>query len=215
MNLQRQFEGLPRQARAQTNYFLFIASDLWLGGIASYIESLAHGLMSLGDAVRLLAVFRPDERVPTHFLQEHESWSSPFQLVRENRPTNWLLRKSVSLLDILRCLSPTCRRVLEKTSLFKASKDAIVRFERLLSQEKPTVIVFGNFDERLYPLALPLLERHLPYGIIAHGCEICRPVKRKRTDLVQREILLKGASWIAANSHHTKSLLLEELADSA
>ncbi len=71
------------------------------------------------------------------------------------------------------------------------------------------MIVFGNFDERLYPLALPLRERHLPYGIIAHGCEICRPVKKKTSDLVQRKILLTGASWIAANSHHTKSLLLE------
>ena len=163
--------------------------------------------MRLGDAVKMLAVVRPEENIPADFLEKYEPWAIPLQLVCDDKPANWLGRKCVSLLEILRCLSPTCRRVLEKTPFFKASKSAIVRFERLLSQERPTAIVFGNFDDRLYPLALSLLERRLPYGIIAHGCEICRLPNGKPNDLVKRGVMLKGASWIAANSRHTKTLL--------
>jgi glycosyltransferase involved in cell wall biosynthesis len=198
----------------ETNHFLFIASDwhghmIWPGGIASYIDSLARGLMSLGDTVKLLAVVRPDENVPVDFLENYEPWAIPFQLIRDSKPTNFLGRKCVSLLDTLRCLSPACRHVLKRTSLFQASTASTARLERLLSIEKPTAIVFGNFDERLYSLALSLLESRRPYGIIAHGCEIARPLNNKINDLVQRETLLKGASWIAANSRHTKSLILE------
>jgi len=203
---------VPHQAGTKTNRFLFIASDwrwamTWPGGIAGYIDSLARGLMSLGDTVRMLAVVRPDEEGQIDFLKKYESWAIPFHLAHDDKPTNWLGRKCVSLLEILRCLSPNCRRVLERGSIFKASTASISRFERILSDQKPTAIVFGNFDVRLYPLALSLLERRRPYGIIAHGCEICRLPSNKKNDLIIRETMLKGASWIAANSRHTERLL--------
>jgi glycosyltransferase involved in cell wall biosynthesis len=177
------------------------------GGIASYIDSLARGLMSLGDSVKLLAVVRPDEEVRIEVLEKYEPWAIPFQLVRDDKPANFLGGKCVSLLEIIRCLSPTCRRVLERTSLFKASIASIASLERLLSKENPTAIVFANLDVRLYPVALSLLESRRPYGIIGHGCEIARLPNNKMNDLVLRGMMLRGANWIAANSNHTKSLL--------
>ncbi len=68
------------------------------------------------------------------------------------------------------------------------------------------MIVFGHLDLKLYPLALALLEQRLPYGIIAHDSEVYR-FSDKKNDLVRRGMMLKGAQWIAANSHHTKSLV--------
>jgi len=196
-------------ARTGTNHFLFIASDYkpWPGGIAEYIDSLARGLMSLGDSVKLLAVVRSDEKERIDFLEKYEPWVIPFLVARDHKPANWLGRKCVSLLEILRCLSPICRHLLDKAPLFASSTEAAARLEGLLAIEKPTAIVFGNFDERLYPLALSLLESRRPYGIIAHGCEIARLPKNKINDLVTRGVVLKGASWIAANSRHTQSLL--------
>jgi glycosyltransferase involved in cell wall biosynthesis len=199
-------------ARREANAFLFISSGwrgvmLWPGGIAEYINSLARGLMSLGDSVRMLGVVRPEENMPTDFLRRYEPWATPFQLVKDDRPANLLSRKCISLLEIFRCLSPPCRYLLEKTSLFRASTGAIARFEQLLEREGPTTVVFGNFDMWLYPFALSLLERGRQYGIIGHGCEVARPQGNKINDLVLRQTLLKGASWIAANSCHTKSLL--------
>ncbi len=201
-------------ARTETNRILFIASDwrghmIWPGGIASYTNSLAQGLMSLGDSVKLLAVFRPHENLPIDFLGPYEPWAIPFQLILDDKPANFLGRKLVSLLDTLRCLSPACRHVLSRTSLFAASTETIARFEKVLSIEKPTAIVFVNFDPFVYPLALSLLDSRRPYGIIAHGCEIARLQKNKINDLVQRKTLLEGACWIAANSWHTRSVLLE------
>jgi glycosyltransferase involved in cell wall biosynthesis len=163
--------------------------------------------MGFGDAVQLLAVVRPDEEMPENFVKRCVERMTPFQLTRDTRPANWLGRKCVSLLDILQCLSPACRHVLRRTPMFAASASAIARLETILSIENPTEIVFGNFDEKLYPLALALLESRRPYGIIAHGCEIARPPKNKMNGFIQRETLLKGASWIAANSRHTESLL--------
>jgi len=191
-----------------TNHFLFIAPDYkrWLG-IAAYIDGLSRGLMSLGDTAKVLAVVQPDEKERIRFLETYEPWVVPFQLVHDVKPTNWLGRKCVSLLEILRCLSPNCRRVLERTPLFKASTTSIATLERVLSKENPTVIVFGHLDVRLYALALSLLERQRPYGIIAYDSEICRFPNNKKNDLVKRGVMLKGASWIAAVSHHTKSLL--------
>jgi glycosyltransferase involved in cell wall biosynthesis len=192
-----------------TNHFLFIASDYkpWPGGIAAGIDSLARGLMSLGDTTKVLAVVQPDEKERIRFLETYAPWVVPFPLVHDKKPTNWLGRKCVSLLEILRCLSPNCRRVLERTPLFEASTTSIATLERVLSKENPTVIVFGYLDIRLYPLALSLLERQRPYGIIAHDHEICRLPNNKKNDLVVRGVMLKGASWIAANSRHTKSLI--------
>ena len=161
--------------------------------------------MSLGDSVRLLAVVPPDQQIASS--EKNEPWTIPFQLRRDEKPATFLGRKCISMLEILRCLSPTCRHALEKTFLFKASTASIQELESLLSREQPTAIVFGNLDLRLYPLALSLLESGQPYGIIAHGCEIARFANNKMNDLVIRGTMLRGASWIAANSSHTKSLL--------
>jgi glycosyltransferase involved in cell wall biosynthesis len=191
------------------NHFLFIASDYkpWPGGIATYIDSLARGFMSLGDKTKVLAVVKPEEKERIGFLETYEPWVAPFELVQDDKPANWLGRKCVSLLEILRCLNPQCRRVLERASFFESSTAAITRLDRLLSKEKPTAIVFGHLDVKLYALALALLERKIPYVIIAHDYEICRHLNNKKNDLVTRGVMLKGASWIAANSRHTKSLL--------
>jgi glycosyltransferase involved in cell wall biosynthesis len=163
--------------------------------------------MSLGDTVKMLAVLRPDEKEAMAFLERYEPWVIQFQLVPDDKPASWLGRKCFSVLEILRCVSPDCRRILERTPFFNASAASIARLEGLLSKERPTAIVFGNFDVRLYPLVLPLLQWRRPYGIIAHGCEICPLPNNKTNDFVIKQTMLKGASWIAANSHHTKSLL--------
>ncbi len=191
------------------NHFLFIASDYkpWPGGIAEYIDSLARGLMSLGDTVKVLAVVEPNEKERLRFLETYEPWVVPFRLAVDDKPANWLGRKCFSFLEILRCSIPDCRRVLDRTSFFSASTDSITRLEQLLSQEQPTTIVFGHLDVKLYALALSLLEWRRPYGIIAHDSEIYRLPNHKQNDLVKREVILEGASWIAANSRHTKSLL--------
>jgi phosphatidylinositol alpha-1,6-mannosyltransferase len=196
----------------ETNHFLFIVSDwrgamIWPGGTAIYIDSLMRSLMGLGDTVKVLAVVEPDEKEGIGFLETYEPWIIPFQLAHDDKPVNWLGRKCFSLLEILRCLSPSCRRVLERSSLFGASTASIARLERLLSEEKPTTIVFGYLDVKLYALALSLLERQRSYGIIAHDSEIYRFPNNKKNDLVKRGMMLKGASWIAANSRHTESLL--------
>jgi len=209
ITLQKPTQPLPYDVGMETNRFLFIASDYkpWPGGIATCIDSLARGLMSLGDTTKVLAVVQPDEKERIRFLETYEPWVVPFQLVHDVKPTNWLGRKSVSLLEILRCLSPNCRRVLEKAPFFEASTASIARLEKVLSKENPTTIVFGHLDIRLYALALSLLERQRPYGIIAYDYEICRLPNNKKNDLVKRGVMLKGASWIAAISRHTKSLL--------
>lgn len=196
----------------ETNRFLFIVSGwqgamIWPGGTAMYIDSLVRSLMSVGDTVKVLAVVQPGEKEPIGLLETHEPWVIPFQLAHDDKPANWLGRKCVSFLEILRCLSPRCRRVLERASFFEASTASIARLEELLSQEQPTTIVFGYLDVKLYALALSLLERQRPYGIIAHDSEIYRSPNHKKNDLVKRGMMLKGASWIAANSRHTKSLI--------
>lgn len=200
---------MPQEAGMKTNRFLFIASDFkpWPGGIAAYIDTLARGLMSLGDTTKILAVVRPDEKERIEFLETYEPWVIPFQVVQDEKPANWLGRKGVSLLEIIRCLGPNYRRVLGKTSFFEASAASIAKLDELLTVEEPTAIVFTNMDVKLYALALLLQERQRPYGIIAHGSEIGRLPNNKRNDLVKRGMMLRGASWIAANSYHTKSLL--------
>ncbi len=172
-----------------------------------YIDSLVRGLMSLGDTVKVLAVVQPDEKEPIGLLETHEPWLIPFQLAHDHKPANWLGRKCVSFLEILRCLSPVCRRVLERASFFAPSTASIERLESLLLREQPTTIVFGYLDVKIYALALSLLERQRPYGIIAHDSEVYRLINNKKNDLVKKGMMLRRASWIAANSRHTKSLL--------
>lgn len=172
-----------------------------------YIDSLMWGLTSLGDRMKVLAIVGADEEQPARLLETYGPLAIPFHMVQDTKPNNWLGRKCVSLLEILRCLSPNWRRVLERTSFFEASTASIAKLQRLLSDENPTVAVFVHFNAKLYPLALALLERQIPYGIIAHGLEVRRPRRNRKNDLVIRGLMLNGASWIAANSHYTKSLL--------
>ncbi len=187
---------------------LFVASDYKPrpGGIAAYIDTLARGLIDLGKNVKVLAVVDPSEKERVAFLNSYEDWAIPFEVIHDERPKSWLGNKLVSLLEILRCLSPRTRRALEKTSIFRASADSIKRLEKVLAREQPTTVVFGHLDLNLYPFALALLERRVPYGIIAHDREVL-PFRNKKNDLIRRGMMLRGAQWIAANSRHTKSLV--------
>lgn len=188
--------------------YLFIASDYkpQPGGIAAYVDALARGLITAGNRVRLLAVVSPEEESRLAFLQTYEDWVIPFPVVRDERPNNWIANKIVSVLEIVRCLSPTARLVLDRTPIFRSSAEAVTILRQIVTKDKPEMIVFGHLDLNLYPFVLLLSELHLPYGIIAHDVEIgCSP--SRRNDVVRRGLMLQGAKWIAANSSHTRSLL--------
>lgn len=98
--------------------------------------------------------------------------------------------------------------MVEWSPFFRSSRIAIANLERVLRREQPTTVIFGHLDLNLYPLALLLTDLQVPYGILAHDVEIYRSSARIN-DLVRRGMMLKRAKWIAANSHHTKSLLEE------
>src|ERR1700691_4063158 len=106
---------------------LFIASDYKPrpGGIAAYIDTLARGLIDLGQNAKVLAVVDAHDRERIAFLESYEDWVFPFKVVSDKRPKDWIGNKTISLLEIARCLNLTARRVLEKTRFFKASADAI------------------------------------------------------------------------------------------
>src|ERR1700733_6204679 len=91
-------QGSLRGVKMDRNYFLFIASDYkpWPGGIAEYIDSLARGLMDLGDTAKVLGVVQPGEKDRIEFLETYEPWVSPFPLTEDRKPVNWLGRKLVS-----------------------------------------------------------------------------------------------------------------------
>jgi glycosyltransferase involved in cell wall biosynthesis len=188
--------------------FLFIASDYKPkpGGIAAYIDSLARGLRSLGDNVRVLAIVPEGEKERLRFLEDYEEWVDPFPVVHDERPSNWLGNKCLSVLEIVRCMSPRARHMLERTKFFRSSFRSVSKFEDILHRDNPGVIVFGHLDRKLYPFALTLLEWQIPYGIVAHDAEIYRYPFRVN-DLITRGAMLNGARWIAANSRHTKGLL--------
>lgn len=188
--------------------FAFIASDYkpMPGGIAAYIDALARGLIELGHDARVLAVVQPHEKERRAFLNDYQAWVSPFQVAHDVRPRSWVANKFVSSLEIVRCLSPRARNILRRTSFFRASAGSIARLEEVLAEQRPTVVVLGHLDLNLYPLVLLLLERRLPYVIVAHDVEIRRCPSRIN-DRVRRGLMLKGARLIAANSHHTKSLV--------
>ena len=189
-------------------YFLFLASDYKPrpGGIASYLDSLARGLIAVGDRVRILAVVEPDDCARIAFLEHYEPWVSPFVVVHDTRPQQWLAGKCVSVLEIVRCLWPAGRRVLERTSLFQSSRAATTALERIVADDPPSMVVIGHLDLNLYPLVLCLQEHRVPYALIAHDFEISKRAYRVN-DIVRRGLMVRGARWLAANSSHTKRLL--------
>ena len=190
------------------NDILFISNNYkpMSGGVAEYIDNLARGLIQLGKKVRVLAVVETHEKDQIKFLENYEDWVSPFPIVYDKRPKNWLADKSVSVFEIIRCLSPAAMHVLDKSPCFRSSAIAILKLREALTKMNPKVIVFGYLDIKLYPLVLFLHEKQLPYGVIAHDVEVYRS-RRKMNDLIRRGMMLKGASWIAANSRHTKELV--------
>jgi glycosyltransferase involved in cell wall biosynthesis len=187
---------------------LFIASDYKPkpGGIAAYLDSLARGLIAVGNTVHVLGVIPPEDNQRMAFLENYEPWVSPFPVVYDKRPQNWLGNGCVSVLEILRCSSPTARRVLDGTSFFRSSAEAVAKLREFVTDNKSEFIVFGHLDLHHYPFVLFLKEQGLPYGIIAHDVEVQR-FPGKKNDLIRRGMMLKEAAWVAANSRHTKSLL--------
>jgi glycosyltransferase involved in cell wall biosynthesis len=191
------------------DYFLFIASDYkpLPGGIATYLDNLARGLRSLGTRTRILAVVDPGERDRMNFLENYEDWVSPFPIVNVERPAGWLGSKWVSLLEIARCVWPGARNFVEGSSYFRPSAIAALKLKDILTQDRPSTIILGHLDRKLYPLVLALRELQVPYGIIAHDVEIYKSPAHKVNDRVIRGMMIREARWIAANSRHTKSLL--------
>ena len=188
--------------------FLFIASDYKpaTGGIAAFIDNLARGLLCQGAKVRLLGVVKPEEREKRAFLENYEDWVVPFPSARDERPENWVTSKLVSALELLQCWNPRAWRWVQNLSCFSASAKAMTHLEEIIKAQKPWTVVFGHLDADLYRAGVLLQDQHVPYGILAHDWEIYR-----RTDslnvFTRRRTMLKGASWIVANSLHTKSLL--------
>jgi glycosyltransferase involved in cell wall biosynthesis len=187
---------------------LIISSDYkpLPGGVAEYLDNLARGLIRQGKMVRVLGVVEPREGDRKRFLENYEEWVSPLVFDYEKRSANWLVNKLVSLLEVIRCLSPAARRSLDRSSHFRSSALAMEQLDASIMRHNPKMIVLGYLDIRLYSLVLLLREKGLPYGIIAHDVEVYRS-RRKINDIIRRGIMLKGASWIAANSRHTKGLL--------
>jgi glycosyltransferase involved in cell wall biosynthesis len=189
------------------SYFLFITSDYKPspGGIAEYIDNIARGLKGLGNETRVFVVVHPAEKERIAFLENYEEWVCPLPVVHDKKPKNWFGSKCVSALEIMRCLWPRARAVLDKSPFFRASTVSIGKLKEVIKKEKPSMIVFGHLDMKFYPFVLFLSESGLPYGVIAHDSEV---YPRGQThDAVIRGMILKRASWVAANSRHTESLL--------
>jgi glycosyltransferase involved in cell wall biosynthesis len=188
--------------------FLFVASDYKPkpGGIAAYLDTLARGLIDLGDSVRVLGVIPPEDEQRLEFLKNYEPWVSPFVAVDDQRPESWLGNGFVSVLEMLRCTSRILQPMLDRTPHFRVSAEWVARFVEIARDYKPDVVVLGHLDIYQYPLVLSLLQNRVPYGIVAHDVEIHR-FDRRPNDLLRRGMMLKGADWIAANSRHTRSEL--------
>jgi glycosyltransferase involved in cell wall biosynthesis len=186
--------------------FLFIASDYKPkpGGIAAYLDTLARGLIALGHPVHVLGVVPPEDEHRIAFLERYEPWVTPFPVAYDERPKNWLGDRFVAALEILRCSSPTLGRLLNRTPPFRSSAKAVARLSQIVARSRPDVVVLGHLDLYQYPFVLLFRERQLPYGIIAHDVEVHRSPNRQN-DLVRRGMMLRDASWIAANSRHTRA----------
>ena len=186
---------------------LFISSDYkpLPGGVAEYLDTLARSLINLGHKVMVLAVVGKDDQERLDFLYNYEEWVRPFPISYDQRPQHWLGKYAVSFLEILRCLSPSSRSFLNKTSFFHGSAAAVAQLEQVLGRETPDMIVLGYLDATLYPLFLHVRERNQNYGVIAHDFEVRR--SHRINDVVRRGSIIKGARWIVANSQHTARLL--------
>jgi len=187
---------------------LFIACDYVPnpGGIASYLDNLARGLISLGTRVKVLALVEAHEKERRAFLETYEEWVIPLQVAYDKRPENWFADRCISLLEILHCISPKAQKVLDKTKYFRASADSVALLENVLAREKPALVVVGHLNLKFYPFILHLKNTHRPYGIIAHDSEVHRS-QDEINDRIRRGMIIKNAKWIASNSHHTKSLV--------
>lgn len=199
--------NMPTLRPSEKMKFLFLSSDYkpMPGGVAEYLDTLARGLINLGHKVKVLAVAEKDEREKLEFLCNYEKWVIPFPITYDQRPGHRRGNYVVSMLEILRCLWPSSRRLLDKTSFFQASVTAVAQLAQILRREAPDVIVLGYLDPRLYPLFLHLQENNQAYGIIAHDFEVRKVLKIN--DIVIRGGIIKGARWIVANSHHTARVL--------
>lgn len=188
--------------------FLFIASDYkpLNGGIATYVDNLARGLKEIGNKIRVLAVVPKDEKERIKFLKNYEDWVSVLPVSIEPKPSNWLGRKYESLLEILRFSIPRAGYILDRTKKFHHIGQLILELKKILDRERPGMVVFGHLDTKLYPLVLVLNDLNIPYGIIAHDAEIYRHTFKTEIMII-KGTMLKGAKWVAANSHHTESLV--------
>jgi O-antigen/teichoic acid export membrane protein/glycosyltransferase involved in cell wall biosynthesis len=187
---------------------LFVAADYKPnpGGIAAYVDSLARGLIRIGQKVKILALVEPEENERFQFLSQYENWVTPFRIAHDRRPNNWLANQWVSALEIVRCANPRTRKFLNKRKHFQQSADTIARLDEVLQREQPSLVVLGHLYLSFYPLVLHLKDIGCPYGILAHDAEICFN-RLKINDRVRRGMIIRGAQWIAANSRHTKKLV--------
>jgi phosphatidylinositol alpha-1,6-mannosyltransferase len=188
--------------------YLFFASDYKPkpGGIAMYLDTLARGLIDLGNSVHVLGVIPPEDTQRLEFLKSYESWVTPFVAVHDERPKSWAGNSFVSALEMLRCSSPSLQPWLDRTSHFRSSAAWVANFVEILKDYKPDTVVLGHLDIYHYPAVLALIRNRVPYGVIAHDFEVHRFVGRQN-DLLRRGMMLKEAAWIAANSRYTRSEL--------
>jgi len=190
--------------------FLFFAADYKPkpGGIAAYLDTLARGLIGLGNSVHVLGVIPPEDTQRLEFLTSYEPWVTPFVVAHDERPKSWAGNNFVSALEMLRCSSPSLQALLDRTPHFRSSAAWVANFLEILKEYKPDTVVLGHLDIYQYPIVLALLRNRVPYGIIAHDFEVHRFVGRQN-DLLRRGMMLKEAAWIAANSRYTRGELKE------
>jgi glycosyltransferase involved in cell wall biosynthesis len=194
---------------------LIIASDFrpHVGGRADYIDNLVKGLKSRSLDVTVLAVCKAHQKERIKFLETYEKSVLPFPVEHDRRPAHWIANKCVSVLEIARCMAGRLQPLLECAPCFHGSASAVRRLNTMLEDIDPDVVVFGHMDLRLYPFALSLLRKRIPYVIIAHESEIYRFACRTN-ESVRKKMMLRGARWIAANSHHTRRIAqMWELSD--
>lgn len=176
------------------------------GGIAAYLDSLARGLIDLGNRVKVVALVDSQDQERRAFLENYESWVIPLEVAHDERPTSWLGNKCISLLEMVRCKVPMSRKILDRTRWFEASATSVSELDKLLKRERPALVVLGHLYIQFYSYILHLKDLRQPYAVIAHDVEFYRS-KSRINDRVRRGMIIRGADWIAANSRHTKSMV--------